>query len=52
MELQAVAWVTDYPIRDFDAKLSLRRQSQNYSSGVFPGQLVRIESEPSAMSFR
>lgn len=52
MELQAVAWVTVYPIQGFDVRLSLRRQLLNYPSGVYPRQLVCIASEPSAMSSR
>jgi hypothetical protein len=36
MELQAVAWVTVYPMQGFDATLSLRRQLGFYLTGAYP----------------
>jgi hypothetical protein len=36
MELQAVAWVTVYPMQGFDATLSLRRQLDSYRTGAYP----------------
>lgn len=52
MELQAVAWVTVYPIQGFDVRLSLRRQLPNYPSGVYPRQVVCADSQMSAVSSR